>query len=108
MRVKSILEVCTGLLRKKSAKNPDGCIKVDGEAIIYDVAANEIEKLCKWIYPDLSTYDIEKVVHCINCAHYKRYTKKGHKEKRMLCELDHKQKRPAFFCAEGKERKDVQ
>lgn len=106
MNLKQILLACAKMLRAKAHKFPEGGFTVDGKKVLYCEAANEVQRLSGWVFPELDTDDIQKVIHCKDCAHYKRYRKKGafKPEVKLLCELDKKQREPIFFCADGKEK----
>lgn len=106
MSLKQILLACAKILRVKAKRYPDGGFTVDGKKVLYCEAANEVQRLSGWVFPDLDTADIQKVIHCKDCAHYKRYRKKNSykPEFKCLCELDKKQREPDFFCADGKEK----
>lgn len=106
MNLKQTLLACAKMLRAKAHKFPEGSFTVDGKKVLYCEAANEIQRLSGWVFPDLDTADIQKVIHCKDCAHYKRYRKKNSykPEFKCLCELDKKQREPDFFCADGKEK----
>lgn len=106
MNLKQTFLVCVKMLRSKARKFPEGGFTLDGETVLYSEAADELERVSAWVFPDLHTGDVRLVVHCRNCAHYKRYRKKKalKPEVKCLCELDKKQREPDFFCADGKEK----
>ena len=71
-------------------------------ATIYDVIAM-LKNVSSWMYKNMSTDDICKVVRCKNCRHYKKYKKKDDFKAKPFyaCNLDMKQKPPDFFCKNG-------
>lgn len=108
MNLKEAFFICVQLLKEKAKENPGGGITVAGEKIPYTQAVQEMKRVCEWTYPELSTGDVQRVVHCERCTFYKRYRKKGSLKKtvKRLCSLNHIERSPDFFCKDGKEKTD--
>ena len=51
-------------------------IIVKDESVSVTQLINELTKMMGWLYKDLNTDDIEKVVRCYNCKYYRKYKKK--------------------------------
>lgn len=106
MNLKAALEAAAQAYEKRAERNPNGEIEVFGSRVSYGKAASEIRRVVSFVYPELETGNVQKVVRCKNCKYYKRYRKKNSykPEFKCLCELDKKQREPDFFCADGKEK----
>lgn len=63
-------------------------------------------KLKSWVYPQLTTDDMQLVIRCSNCKYYKRYKKKDdHKAAPFWACSKTKMKRdPDFFCKDGDQK----
>lgn len=77
----------------------------NGEQITLDEAIHMFERVVDWVYPALDSDDIEKVVRCKNCIHYKKYKKKGDFKSQPFyaCSLNKVKRPPNFFCKDGEE-----
>lgn len=76
-------------------------------SIDYKAFIKAYKVLLDWLYPELSTDNIQLVVTCNKCKNYKRYRKKGDALKPTYiwrCSLDKQRRSPDFFCKDGKER----
>lgn len=87
--IKEILELCSSILEQSGGA--------------YTEYKEDLSKLISWCYPDLYGYQFERVIHCKNCARYKRYKKKGSrlKQTKMLCEIDKQPRDPMFYCRDA-------
>lgn len=108
MNLKDTLLSCANQFRKTAKKTPGVHIISNGRPLSYMEVADEIERVCQWVYPNLETEDICAVVRCKNCEHYKRFRKKGSLKLvvKYLCELDKKERSPDFYCADGIEKEE--
>lgn len=106
MNLKAALEAAAQVYEKRAEKNPGGKVVLLGKSTPYGEAASGIRRFIGWVYPDLKTGDIQKVVRCKDCRYYKRYKKKGQVKPvvKLLCSLDKRERTPEFYCAEGRER----
>ena len=77
-----------------------------GETVTCGEAYEEMGKLLGWLFPGLRTEQFEKVIHCRDCQHWKKYHKKGAPKQMYvwLCELDKKRRFEHEFCSDAKER----
>lgn len=99
MKVSELLDQVVGLLgivAKKSVKHAK-------EA---ETAMEECRKLQGWVYPALTTEDIQKVVRCKNCMWYKKYKKKDDRKSLpvWMCSKDRIKRDPDFYCKGGEEK----
>lgn len=109
MNLLSCINICINALKKMEKGNPKGTLRIEGEGTVtYRMAVSELEKTAKWVYRDLQTENIQIVTHCKDCAHYKRYRKKGSLKPvvKCLCELDKAERKPDFFCASGIDKEE--
>ena len=101
MKVRDALKIAIKVLNEqppeRSFKNSSG-----QRSSIKDVIT-ALTLICKWAYKDLDSSDLEVVVHCKNCVHYKKYKKKDAFKSDVvwLCSLDKTKRYPEFFCKEG-------
>lgn len=72
----------------------------------YDSAVTSWNKLKGWIYPQLTTDDMQLVIRCSNCRYYKRYKKKDdHKAVPFwACSKTKTKRDPDFFCKDGDQK----
>lgn len=107
MNLKATLEAAAQVYTKKAKANPNGSVEVFGERVPYATAASELRKVVAYVYPELNTSNVQQVVRCKDCKHYKRYRSKKNPRApgRWLCALDKKERVSEFFCADGEERK---
>ena len=63
-------------------------------------------RLKNWVYPQLAIEDVQKVTHCKDCKHYKRYRKKDCPKLASFyaCSLTKIKRNPDFFCKDGAEK----
>lgn len=86
---------------------PDKTLKSKtGKRVTLKEVAALLRTIVHWCHPELSEQDIQKVVRCEKCKHYKLYKKKsGFKpEVVRMCDKDRSRKSPDFFCKDGVER----
>lgn len=81
-------------------------ITVKDESVSVTQLINGLTKMMGWLYKDLTTDDIEKVVRCYDCKYYRKYKKKGSlkSETFYACYWDKAKRRPDFFCKDGEKR----
>lgn len=100
----SLMYLSTIEALKQMPKNKK--IIVKDESVSVTQLINELTKMMGWLYKDLNTDDIEKVVRCYNCKYYRKYKKKRSlkSETFYACSLDKAKRRPDFFCKDGDNR----
>lgn len=93
MTLRKILQVAAQALAGEPVEDPQSVLEA-------------IDKLSQWCYRDLRTDDLERVCRCANCAHYKRYRKKGQPRSRgkMLCKFDKSPRHPDYYCASARRK----
>lgn len=106
VRMFEVYRLAAKILRTYHKINPDKVFtNKSGDRLTADDVAKSIEKVSSWMYRDLSSEDIEKVVRCKNCINYKRFKKKGDIKSPAFyaCRLDMKKRDPMFYCKAGEE-----
>lgn len=103
MNLKAVLEAAAQAYEKRAERNPNGEIEVFGSRVSYGKAASEIRRVVSFVYPELETGNVQKVVQCKNCKHYRKFKNKKTRQVKYLCELDKLHKDPDFYCAKGEE-----
>lgn len=95
--LKIAVKVLKGLPPEQSFKNSTGERATSAEVV------QSLQRLAKWAYEGLDSDDMELVVHCKDCTHYKRYKKKGALKSDIvrMCSLDKVKRTPEFFCKDG-------
>lgn len=108
MNLKAALEAAAQAYEKRAERNPNGEIEVFGSRVSYGKAASEIRRVVCFVYPELETGNVQKVVRCKNCKYYKRYKKKGQVKPtvKFLCSIDKRERSPGFYCADGIEKEE--
>lgn len=103
LTLKAIISLCINLLSREEKEHPGGVFKSAEGAVPYRDAITELKRVREWLYPELRTGDVQLVVRCKNCTHYKRFKKKGSIKPvyRYLCELDKVARPEDFFCKNG-------
>ena len=106
MNLKQLCISCADLLDEMLKKEPLKQIKIDGEKHNLKEAIDALDTLYHWAYPKFDIDNLQKVVFCKDCKHYKRYRKKGQIKPiyKCLCELDKMQKDNYFYCKNGEEK----
>ena len=107
MKQIDMYKLAVKLLRKLAVKtNNKGFKNSDGEHVTISDVADNLEHIANWMYPELSTEDIAKVVRCKKCRYYKKYKKKGTLKGAAFyaCSKDMQKRDPMFFCKEGEEQ----
>lgn len=68
-----------------------------------DIVATELKKLRDWMYPDLETGNVQLVVKCYQCTHYRKFKKKDQPRSRSFfaCDIDMAKRDGDFFCKDG-------
>lgn len=109
MKLKTLLKICSAMLKKKIKENPGGAFKAGDTRVPFSQVLSELEALMGWCYPDLDTGDIRQVVRCKNCRYYKPYTQSADSwtRKRDYTMMCTKGKMPVqrpenFYCADGR------
>lgn len=103
LTLKAVISLCINLLSREEKEHPGGVLKSAEGAVPYRDAITELKRVREWLYPELRTGDVQLVVRCKNCAHYKRLKKK-HSIKpvyKYVCELDGLERTGDFFCKNG-------
>lgn len=104
MKAADAYRLAIKLLKRMSTEHPSKVFtNKDGDkATILDVA-DHLERVVKWVSPELETRDIVRVVRCKNCIYYKKYRRKGAYKTVpfMACSKDMKKREPTFFCKDG-------
>ena len=108
MKLQDLFNICDHLVQEKIKQKPEAGIKTsNGERFKYKEISKELRNLSSWCYQE--PLDVQKVVRCKNCKHYKRYRKKDFHKKYTLiqaCELTKTKRKPEFYCSDGLERED--
>ena len=108
MKLQTLFQACNWIIQSRLRKNPDAKIQIeDGEALTYKELSDQLQNLESWCYQ--GELDVQKIVRCKNCKHYKRYRKKVLKnpyEHNVItaCDFDKSQRSPEYFCCQGEER----
>lgn len=103
MNLRECLIACIGELKRLQINSPKKKIRVGQLEVSYQTMIDELKKVLEWVYPKFFTSDIQKVVRCCKCKHYKRYRKKGSKQVSYRCSLTMKCRGKDYFCADGQE-----
>lgn len=109
MKTRDMLRLAVKLLREKAKEQPKRrFINSSGQKAEIGEIADHISNLASWVYPDLSTEDITKVVRCKNCKYYTEYRSKATYQHTtyMACSQTGVEHPPEYFCADGLERID--
>lgn len=72
----------------------------------YKSLLNSWNKLKSWAYPQLTTDDMQIVIRCKNCRHYKRYKQKDNPKAAPFwaCSKTKTKRDPDFFCKDGDQK----
>lgn len=99
MTMVQLLDRAIALLKLVSKKSP----KNSAEALLI---VEKLTALRNWVYPNLATEDIQKVIRCKNCKNYKKYRRTGDIKSRPFyaCSITKQKRDPEFFCKDGEER----
>lgn len=107
MKLKTVFTTCSRICKVMSKSHPDRGMQTDEGWVSLSDLSKELDNLCNWCYKD--TIDVQKVVRCKNCVHYKKF--KCNKEKHpydhtsvMMCKMTKTRREPDFFCSEGREK----
>lgn len=101
MKIKDALKIAIKVLNEQP---PERSFKSSsGQHSSVKEVVTALTLICKWAYKDLDSSDLEVVVHCKDCVHYKKYRKKNvfKSDTVWLCSLDKTKKWPEFYCKEG-------
>lgn len=105
MKLSDILQLAVKLLSMQAEKNPAKTFTKNGKTMSITQVVESLNELRSWLYPDLVTEDVCKVVRCKRCMYYRKFRTKGMKSQEfMACKLDMKKRDPMFFCKDGEER----
>ena len=107
MKMRDIYHMVIKVLRKQAKDCPGkGFTNSSGKRVTIEELANSLEDVVQWMYHDLNTKDITKVVRCENCINYKKFRKKNaYKANEFYaCRLDMKRRDPMYYCKDGEER----
>lgn len=106
MKLQTVFSACNHILKLKLINNPDAKTRADdGTIVSCKELSDELENLESWCYK--GELEVQKIVRCKSCKHYKRYKKKTGGKKPLVivaCELDKLKKDSEFYCARGEER----
>lgn len=99
MKMSELIDRTIALLKLVAAKS----VKQAAEA---DLLMQELLHLRGWVYPHMTTEDIERVVRCKKCKYYKKYKKKDDRKSVPFyaCSLNMIKRPEDFYCAEGREK----
>ena len=103
MKLSALCAVTVEILGAYSERYPKKTFDVDGTPVkVKDVIA-DLNKLTKWLYKDLTTESIERVIRCYDCKYYKKYKKRGDIKAPPFyaCSKDRNKRRPDFYCKDG-------
>ena len=108
MKLQDLFSVCDHLVQERIKQKPDAGIKTpSGERFKYKEISKELRNLSSWCYQE--PLDVQNVVRCKQCKHYKRYKTKGKYKGYQIvqaCELTKLKHDPEFYCSDGLERED--
>lgn len=106
MRMSAVFNTTIDILKTYSKEHPSATFEVDGNIVKVRDLLSSLNKLVGWLYKDLTTESIERVVHCYDCQYYKKYKKKGALKSATFyaCSHDMKKRRPDFYCKDGEHR----
>lgn len=110
MKQVDLMRLAVKLLKKIEKEAPQKSFtNASGEKATLSDVIGSLERLVKWMYPELSPEDIEKVVRCKRCRFYKRYKKKGSLKGQTFraCSKDMQKRDPMFFCKDGEESLEI-
>ena len=101
--LKAVISLCINLLSREEKGHPGGVFKSAEGVVPYRDAITELKRVREWLYPELRTGDVQLVVRCRNCTHYKRLKKKNSIKPvyKYICELDGAERTEDFFCKNG-------
>lgn len=106
MKVSSVFTTTIDILKRYDKEHPRAVFDVDDNTVkVKDIIA-ALNKLVGWLYKDLTTDNIERVVRCYDCEYYKKYKKKGAIKGGTFhaCSKDKAKRRPDFYCKDGEPR----
>lgn len=106
VKVVNLYKLAIKLLKRQAEENPGKKFtNSEGESATIRDVADSLEKVVSWIHPELLSQDIQAVVRCKRCVHYKAYRKKGESKGAVFraCDIDHMKRDPMFFCKDGEE-----
>lgn len=107
MKMSTVFTLTIDVLNLYSKDHPKACFEVDDTTIVKvkDLVA-ALNKLMKWVYKDLTTESLERVIHCYDCRYYKKYKKRGDIKAAAFyaCSKDRSKRRPDFYCKDGEPR----
>lgn len=102
MKLQTLFDTCSRILKKSG----DSRIKTEEGMTTYRELSKELDNLGSWCYK--GEIDVQKIIRCKNCRHYKRYKKKNVKNPYehttfCACSLDKLKRKPEFYCSNGEE-----
>jgi len=103
MKISAVFVTTIDILKKYGEEHPRAVFEVDGNTVkVKDIVA-ALNKLTGWLYKDLTTDSIERIVRCYDCAYYKKYRKKDAIKGGTFyaCSKDKAKRRPDFYCKDG-------
>lgn len=103
MKLSSLFAVTIKILEAYSERYPKATFTVEDTTVKMKDVITDLNKLTKWLYKDLTTESIERVIHCYDCRYYKKYKKRGNIKAPPFyaCSKDHNKRRPDFYCKDG-------
>lgn len=93
MKYKHILKACKHVLQKQYEAKPNGGIIIDGHKLTYGAILEGLEKLNRWVYPELESESLVKVTCCKDCQYWQK--------KNSMCLKTELKRNEQFFCKDG-------
>lgn len=106
MKISTVFTLTLDVLNSYSKEHPKTTFNVENKTIkVKDIIAS-LNKLMGWLYKDLTTESIKRVIHCYDCKYYKKYKKRGDIKAVSFyaCSKDRNKRRPDFYCKDGEPR----
>lgn len=102
-----IYKVAIRCLKQLYKENPNKTFhNPQGESLTLKQVITELSQVAAWMYPELSSDEITKVVRCKNCQNFRTYKQKGALKPRpfQACRYNLDQRDPEYYCKNGLER----
>lgn len=106
MKMSTVFSLTIDVLNSYSKEHPKATFDADGVAVKIKDIVGSLNKLLGWLYKDLTTESLERVVRCYDCRYYKKYKKRGDIKAVAFyaCSKDRNKRRPDFYCKDGEPR----
>lgn len=96
MKYNHILKSCKHVLQKQYEAKPNGGIIIDGQKLTYKAILEGVEKLNRWVYPELESESLVKVICCKDCQYWQK--------KNSMCLKTELKRNEGFFCKDGEHK----